>query len=156
MKLIVIVLLASICSFKTSHWGGHKLTIGEAERIMGESCALKEDTVSQTDGGHKSRMKFVAKVSEKNALYYSFESFKDDESAKKLYNTWKESNQVHQGFEILENMGDDGFFQSDNANFYTLITRKGNEILVLKVNKISPKTSIREMKKVTGELLKRI
>ncbi len=46
--------------------------------------------------------------------------------------TWKESNQDQKGFEILQDMGDDGFFQTDNTNFYTLITRKGNEILVAK------------------------
>jgi hypothetical protein len=48
-------------------------------------------------------------------------------------------------------IGTNGF-----SNFYTLITRKGNEILVLKVNRISPKTSADEMKKVTAELLKRV
>jgi len=57
---------------------------------------------------------------------------------------------------MLPQMGDGGFFQTDDTNFYTLVTRKGNEILLLKVNRISPKTSKEEMKKVTAELLKRI
>ncbi len=86
MKIILISLLSLFYSFHAPNWGGHKLTLQQAERIMGESCTLKEDKVSQKEEGHKSMMTYLANASDKNALYYSFESFKDEASAIKLYN----------------------------------------------------------------------
>jgi len=65
MKIILISLLSLIYSFHGANWGGHKLTLQEAERIMGESCTLKEDKVSQKEEGHKNMMTYLANTSDK-------------------------------------------------------------------------------------------
>ena len=141
--------------------GGHKLTIQEAERILGESCQLKESVSSLENGGQKYKSTYVAnstdeKIDKRVALNFMFESYGAEIDAKKTFETFKESNQSYTGFEILANLGDEAFFHTDNKNFYLVIARKGNEMIRLKVNKITAKTSLTELKKIASDVIARV
>jgi hypothetical protein len=157
---IAIVIFFSFTNNKKLTLGGHKLTLQEAERILGERCQLNHDESSATNGNHQYKSVYWANSSNESstkvALYFAFESFGNENDAQKVFEGLKTSNQNHAGFEILQNLGNEAFFHSYSQNFYLIITRKNNEIIRLKVNKITPKTSITELKKVASEVIARV
>jgi hypothetical protein len=161
MKSLILLILFPFLHFsKTENlaFGGHKLTIQEAERILGESCQLKESESIAENGGHKFKSTHLGNFSNEktnHALYFVFESYRDESSAKKTFETFRLSNQSFEGFETIENIGNEAFFHTDRENFGLLIARKGNEIIRLKVNKLNPKTSIIELKKVAADIIGR-
>jgi hypothetical protein len=158
---ILLALLFLIFFDEKNTVGGHKLTIQEAERIFGESCQLKESSNSVENGGHKYKSTYLANSSDEKqnkivALNFMFESYGDEKDAKKTFETFKLSNEKSEGFEMMTNIGDEGFFHTDNKFFYLIIVRKGNELVRFKVNKITPKTSLIELKKVANDLVGRV
>ncbi|GAB3219749.1 hypothetical protein [Spirosoma arcticum] len=164
MKTFICILFVTFLNahnIEKTTLGGHKLTIQEAERILGESCQLKESVSSLENGGHKYKSTYTAnstdeKIYKRVALNFIFESYGAEIDAKKTFETFKESNQSYAGFEILANLGDEAFFHSDNKNFYLVIARKGNEMIRLKVNKITAKTSLTELKKIASDVIARV
>lgn len=158
---ILFVTFLNVYSIEKTTLGGHKLTRQEAERILGEPCQLKEGVSSSENGGHKYKSTYVAnstdvKLNKPVALNFIFESYSAEIDAKKTFETFKESNQSYAGFELLAGLGDEAFFHSDNKNFYLVIARKGNEMIRLKVNKITAKTSLTELKKIAGDVIARV
>jgi hypothetical protein len=164
MKILLLPLFLiffNIKSIEKNTLGGHKLTTQEAERILGESCQLKESSNSLENGGHKYKSTYLANSSDEKlnkiiALNFMFESYGDEKDAQKMFETFKLSNEKLERFEIINNIGDEGFFHTDNKNFYLIIVRKGNELVRFKVNKITTKTSLIELKKVANDLVGRI
>jgi hypothetical protein len=160
MKTLVSILLFNCFNF-LSLFGGHKITVEEATLILGESCYQTETESTNKSFGHQFKSTFTAnssseKKSKTVALYYMFESYKDETSAKNAFAIFRESNEDSKGFELLNNLGDEAFFHTDNENFCLTIARKNNELIRLKVNKLTKKTSTSELKKVAENLLSRI
>lgn len=158
MKSLFLVLLFPLLNFSKTErnvFGGHKLTIQEAEKILGETCELKESGNEAKNGGHKYKSTHIGNSSANHALYFIFESFESELSADKTFDEFKVSNQSFQGFETIENIGNEAFFHTDKENFGLIIARKGNEIIRLKVNKLNNKTSISELKKVAADIIAR-
>lgn len=158
MKNLILLILLPFMHFpKTENaaFGGHKLTIQEAERILGETCELKESGNETKNGGHKYKSTHIGNSSANHALYFIFESYESELSADKTFDDFKESNQSFQGFENIENIGNEAFFHTDKENFGLIIAREGNEIIRLKVNKLNTKTSISELKKVAADIIAR-
>jgi hypothetical protein len=158
MKSLILIILFPFLHFsktETAAFGGHKLTIQEAERILGEECELKESGNEAKEGGHKFKSTHIGNSSSNHALYFIFESYENELDAKKTFETFKVSNQSFQGFETIENIGDEAFFHTDKENFGLIIARNGNEIIRLKVNKLNTKTSISELKKVAADIIAR-
>ncbi len=164
MKSLIYILFVTVLNTNNvgkTGFGGHKLTVQEAERILGEPCQLKEDKNSSENGGHTYKSTYVAKSSDEKsnkivALNFIFESYGNEADAKKTFDAFKVSNQTADGFESMNNLGDDAFVHSDRKNFYLLIARKGNEMMRIKVNKITAKTSVTELKKVANDLIVRV
>jgi hypothetical protein len=156
-SLILLILLPFMHFSKTKDiaFGGHKLTLQEAERILGETCELKESGNESKNGGHKYKSTHIGQSSANHALYFIFESYENELSAKKIFEDFRLSNQSLQGFETIENIGNEAFFHTDKENFGLIIARKGNEIIRLKVNKLNGKTSISELKKVAADIIAR-
>lgn len=158
MKSLLLVLLfpfLNLSKAKNNAFGGHKLTIQEAERILGEECQLKESGNEAKDGGHRYKSTHIGTSGPRYALYFIFESYTDESVAKKTFDEFKTSNQSAQGFEMVSNIGEEAFFHTDNENFGLIIARKDNEMVRLKVNKLSSKTSINELKKVAADIMAR-
>jgi hypothetical protein len=159
MKSFICIALVTFFSL-TNHIGGHKLTLQEAERILGEPCQLNNNESSALNGNHQYKSVYWANSSNeaanKVALYFAFESFGNENDAQKIFEELKTSNQNHTEFEVLKELGNEAFFHSDNKNFYLIIARKHNEIIRLKVNKITPKASVTELKKVANDIISRV
>jgi hypothetical protein len=162
MKILMISLLSLLGSYLYPIApGGHRLTQQEAERILGEACQLKESSTSAQGGGHQFKSTYLAQSSDEQAgkivaLYYGFDSYASEAEAKKLFDTFKTSNQQRLGFETLTHLGDEAFFHTDNQHFGLVIARKGNEIIRIKINLITPKTSFEALKQVAAEVVRRV
>ncbi len=158
---LTLIILICTSSTKTNIVGGHKLTMAEAQLILGEPCHLKKDTVAITPGGHKYEMVFLANSTQKTvsniiALYFTFESYANVTSAAKKFEGYKISNASHHGFEKLDNCGDEAFFMSDKVHFCLIIARKQNEMVIFKVNKLSAKTSVNQLNKIAAAVMARV
>lgn len=164
MKSLICILFVAFLNTHNvgkSGLGGHLLTIQEAERILGEACQLKESASSHENGGHKYKSTYIANSANENsnnrvALYFIIESYRNETDAKKTFETFRVSNQASDGFELVNDLGNEAFFHSDKQNFYLLIARKGNEMIRLKVNKITAKTSLVELKKIATDVIARV
>lgn len=159
MKIILYGII-TIFSLVAPVVGGHKITQQEATRILGESCELTESTSVAKNGGHEYKCKFLAKSSTvdspQKALYFMFDSYTDEAEAIKTYLAFQKSNQHQSGYESLGGVGEDAFFHSDGKNFCLIIARKKNEMIRIKVNKFSEKTSVAELKAVANDIINRI
>lgn len=159
MKIILYGLI-SIFSLIAPAIGGHKITQQEATRILGESCELSESSSAAKNGGHEYKCKFLAKSSTvdspQKALYFMFESYANDAEAIKMFSEFQKSNQHQSGYESLDGVGEEAFFHSDGKNFCLIIARKKNEMIRIKVNKFSEKTSVAELKAVANDIINRI
>lgn len=160
MKNLFVFIIMGFFNF-INPLGGHKITNEEASRILGEPCHETATESTSQAFGHQFKSTFTAKSSSEKqsktvALYYMFESYKDETSAKNAFAIFRESNEDSKGFELLNNLGDEAFFHTDNENFCLTIARKNNELIRLKVNKLTKKTSTSELKKVAENLLSRI
>ena len=158
---LVVALLYPVYPESEKILGGHILFPEEAVRILGEPCRLIASETTAENGGHQYAFTYEANSSDEQsgrivALYYQFESFQDEAAAKAIFNTFSLSNQGHEGFERVSDLGDEAFFQSDSRNFYLLIVRKGNEMVRLKVNKITPRTSLPELRKIARAVIQRV
>ena len=127
MKTLILVLLFPFLNFSKTErnaFGGHKLTLQEAERILGETCELKESGNESKNGGHKYKSTHIGQSSANHALYFIFESYENELSAKKTFEDFRLSNQSLRGFETIENIGNEAFFHTDKENFGLIIARK--------------------------------
>ena len=164
MKSLICILFITFLNthnVEKTALGGHKLTIQEAERILGESCQLKESESSLKNGGHTYKSTYIANSSDEKsnnvvALHFIFESYGSEIDAKKTFDGFKVSNQASDGFELIGDLGNEAFFHTDKKNFYLIIARKGNEMIRLKVNKITAKTSLAELKTIANEVMARV
>ena len=85
-----------------------------------------------------------------------FDSYTDEAEAIKTYSTFQKNNQHQSGYESLDGVGEEAFFHSDGKNFCLIIARKKNEMIRIKVNKFSEKTSVAELKAVANDIINRI
>jgi hypothetical protein len=136
--------------------GGHDLTLAEASGILGEPCIQLEKTSTAENGGHQFRTSFVAESSDKVLLSYMFESYRDADTANDKYDEFYNENASMLGFNKLTDLGDEAFYHSDDKNFSLIIVRKDNEMIRIKVNKITTKYSQKALKKTIVDLLQRI
>ena len=163
MKSLILILL--VITFKTIYIESKpktipELTLEEAELILGESCYLKESTQTSSNGIQKFKSTFLTNSSIGSskviALDYMFESYSDEIDAKKMFESFKLSNETFEGFELMTNLGDEAFFHTDKQNFNLVIARKKNKMMRIKINKITKKTSLAELKKISSEIVTRI
>lgn len=163
MKTFLAVLFFNMFNFVSvdgNFSGNHRLSQQEAVLILGEPCYLKTDYDSLSKGVQKYQSTYFATsgndAAKPTGLYYMFERYEKEGEAKKTFEAFKTGNQALTGFELLSNMGDQAFFHTDGQNFHLIIARKGTKMIRIKVNKITPKTSVAEMKKIAGEMITRV
>jgi hypothetical protein len=122
------------------------LTLTDAENILGEPAQLTDSSViRKTDKVvYEGAFKATARdTSDKTrALYFLIEQYDNSSSSEKRYSFIKKANEDHEGVRVLHDVGDEAYFHSDGENFYFIMARKGGLLLTLKVNKLSPKTSL--------------
>lgn len=82
-------------------------------------------------------------------LYYLFQLYPDIASAQRVYNDIVSDNKDMPGFKSIANIGDEALLHTDNVNFYLVMVRKGSRIIRMKINKITAKTSTKQLMSVT-------
>ncbi len=137
------------------------LNLADAEKILGERTHITDSTVTINDIVTKSMFSFIAdsldkKSGKTGALYFLLDEYKDVQEAHKIYTKFYEENKDHEGVEILHDVGDEAYFHSDGENFYYISIRKGNKLIIMKVNKITSKTSLDEFNIVARNLASKL
>ena len=139
---------------------GNLFTLSDAEKILGEPAHLTDS--SSTIEGNTSiyRCAYTAnskdqKTGKTGVIYFLFEQYVQVSSAQKKYSFIKKANE-NNGIKELHDMGDEAYFHSDGQNFYFIMVRKDENVYNMKVNKITPTTSLDEFnliaKKITAAL----
>ena len=136
---------------------GDLFKLSDAEKILGEPAHLIDSTYKKSGEDVKyidsiSIIKKDAsiyncgymanskddKTGKTGVVYFVFEQYPQVSSAKKVYSFYKNSNENVIGFKELQDMGDEAWFGNSPLFVYV---RKGDKIFVIKVNKMTSKTS---------------
>ena len=134
-------------------------TIEDAEKILGQSVYATERNISEGEGAASYKSAYKANqpdAAEKTGnVYYMLEVYSDADAAHKQYKDMKRSNQDN-GILLLDGLGDEAYFHSDNVNFYFILVRKGERMMRMKVNRITSYTSLDAFhavaKNITGRM----
>ncbi|MEP7110051.1 MAG: hypothetical protein ABI760_18800 [Ferruginibacter sp.] len=147
---------------------GNLFTLPDAEKILGEQAHLI-DSVSKIKGedfkyidsmsivkkdastyncGYMANSK-DKKTGKTGIVYFGFEQYPQVSSAKRVYSFYKNSNKNAIGFLELQDMGDEAWFGSNPLFVYV---RKGDKIFVIKVNKMTSKTSLTEFNLIAKKI----
>lgn len=131
----------------------------QAERILGEKCHLEDSSTTYQNHVLSHHVTYKSdgedpKSKKTGAIYNVIEHYDTVFAANNRYDFIKKANENHEGVETLNNLGDEAYFHSDNENFYYIMIRKGQMILVMKINKITSFTSLEEFNKVAREIEK--
>ena len=145
------------CSQTTNKTGNQPTGVGsinyisqsDAEKILGQAATLTESSVEENGNALKSRYTYTATSKEATTgktghLYFMFEKYNDEASAKKTFAGIISQNQNMPNIKKLS-MGDEALRHTDNENFDMIIVRKGNKIIRLKVNKLTSMTSTKDL-----------
>ncbi|HUS01986.1 MAG TPA: hypothetical protein VMY77_09680 [Chitinophagaceae bacterium] len=146
------------------------LTLTDAEKILGEPGHLS-DSGSTTKGTASKynvkdsvsgikinastfRSTYIANSMDKKTgrtgiIYFVLEQYPDESSAKTVYSFYKRGNQNKPDFKELPDLGDEAWFGTSPLFVYV---RKGDKIVVLKVNKMTGMTSLEEFNRVSKHI----
>lgn len=166
MKKILISLTCLFLAIISCGQSANNLSLSclnktDAEKILGQAVTLTETTTEEKDNAIKYRCTYTATKKEAATgktgnLYYMFEKYNDEASAKLVYAGIVAQNNNMPNFKTLTGIGDEALRHTDNENFDMIIVRKGNKLLRLKVNKLTALTSIKNLQviaeKITAEL----
>jgi len=139
----------------------HLFTKEDAEKILGELTRLDDSATIVNKDAVQYKSSYLAnakdpKTGKTGGVYFLFERYNSASTAHEVYASFKAGNQSHEGFSILQGMGDEAYFHSDGENFHFIIVRKGKNMFRIKVNKITSTTSLDELnrvaKNITAEL----
>lgn len=130
----------------------------DAERILGESVKLVDRSSEKRDGRSKVTLSYTGLSTDtvehgRAHLYYVFEEFADTASARKNYAGLLTQNRLMDGLRELKDVGDDAFLHTDNRNFALIIARKGRIEVRIKVNRLTPRASVDELRKIVRRIV---
>jgi hypothetical protein len=171
MKNIVILLTSSIIlaacyqSSKSNYLendtskikSANLFTLSDAEKILGESAQLTDSSTNSNEGVLTFQLAYKAiaedSISKKTGtVYFLINEYASPEGAKTRYSTIKKANENH-GIKVIDDLGDEAYFHSDNENFYFIMARKGSKVFNMKVNKITSNTSLEQFNIIAGKII---
>lgn len=130
----------------------------DAERILGERVKLVDRSSEQRDGRSKVVLTYTGLSTDtvehgRVNLYYVFEEFADTASARKNYAGLITQNRLIDGLTELKGIGDDAFLHTDSRNFALVISRKGRIVVRIKVNRLTPRASVDQLRNVARRIV---
>lgn len=153
-KLITIILgvLASIQLVLAAGWfdtgdsGPRLLSLREAEQLLGQGAHLSDSSYTAGVAILSWNLVYTAdsadeKTGKTGNVYFMYEEYETIEDAQRTYADIKMGNGKHEGFKVLQGMGDEAYFHGDGENFMFILVRKGAKMFRMKVNKVTGKTS---------------
>jgi hypothetical protein len=135
------------------------VSIADAEKILGEPARLADSSKEIKGPVTKYNYSYSALASDPKTnatgnLYYTLSQYQNAAAAQKAYAAVINSNRDMPGLDKLTDVGDEAFFHTDNQHFCLIMFRKQNLIFVVKVNRITSKTSVKELKMIAANLAK--
>lgn len=132
-------------------------TLNDAEKILGQKAHLIDSsTTDQKDAiryQNSYKGNFVDSISKKTgAVYFLLEHYKQLSAAKERYSYIKKANEKS-GIKVLNDLGDEAYFHTDDENFYFIMVRKDARVFNMKVNKITSLTSLDDFNKVARQIV---
>ena len=145
----LFILIGTSLLIRHSSQQANLFTLPEAERILGEKAQLTDSSSTTKDNVLIYQCSYTAhspdqKTGKTGAVYFMLEQYKENEAAHQAYASIKSSNENHEGVKVLNDLGDEAYFHSDEENFCFILVRKGKKMIRIKVNKITSKTSLSE------------
>lgn len=136
------------------------MSLADAEKILGEKAHATEGTAKTKSDTAFYRSTYMAdtvdaKTGKTGVVYFILEEYARLDAAKKNYSFIKTANENH-GIKMLNNLGDEAYFHTDNENFYFILVRKGKKMFRIKVNKITSHTSLDEFNAFAKKLAERL
>lgn len=109
---------------------------GEFPKYIDSMSMIKKDALTYNSG-------YMSNAQDKETgrigvIYFGFEQYPQVSSAKTVYSFYKSSNVNAEGFKELQGIGDEAWFGSSPLFVYA---RKNDKTFVIKVNKMTSKTS---------------
>src|SRR5688572_8372176 len=101
-------------------------TLLDAQQVLGEAAHLSDSATIAIRDTFRFKCTYTANNKEQQRgktvnVYFMYEHFTDEATAKNLYTLFKTSNQNARGMKALDSVGDEAFFQSDGHNFALII-----------------------------------
>ena len=150
-----------VFSLKNGIKPGTLLSQAEADQVLGEASHVSDSLTSNEQGIATYRSTHTANATEPGTgelgnLYFMIEQYPDAEKASTNYNSIKQGNQGHEGFEVLTGLGDEAYFHTDYINFYFILVRKGDVMFRMKVNKVTGSSSVEKFKEVAVGMAEKV
>jgi hypothetical protein len=132
-------------------------TVADAEKILGEPANLTENKTTVKKDTIENRITYTAKANDQKSgktgvIYYIIEKYSSVSSAHNSYEFIRKMNENHEGVKILSNVADEAYFHSDGENFYFILSRKGDKMFRIKVNKITSNTSLDAFNQISKKI----
>jgi hypothetical protein len=163
MPAPVKIIVLSLClSIKVCFGYGQNhclLSQSDAEKILGLSAHLSADSSEIDNHIIKHRCTYTAndKHPSRNKgsnLYYLLEEYSNTSDAEKSFKYILLHNEGMPGIHGLSGVdADEAFIQTDTVNFQLIMARKSDKIIRLKVNKLTPFSSLVEMMRATKNIM---
>jgi hypothetical protein len=128
------------------------LTYDNAFKLIGKSTGA-DSGMEDTAEGRKWGCTFTASdIGDKpRKLYFTMIKSSSDDGAKQAFDSIRQSNKSHAGFEEWPGVGDEAVVHSDPPNFHFVMVRKGVKAIRVKVNPAAG-VSLDELKNVVVSL----
>jgi hypothetical protein len=145
-------------TFLNSYGQNHCLvSIKDAEKILGQSAQISADSSETTNHTIKSRCTFTTSLQQphrdrESNLYYLLEEYPNATAAETAFKFIVSENQGMPGLQTLHGLGDEAIIQTDNFNYQLIMVRKSDKIIRMKVNKITPTTSLGELTRIAKNI----
>ena len=124
------------------------ITVSDAQSVLEKPVHLKDSTYKYSGGVLRYSFDYVVSHVDsisKGKMFFSFEQYKNPETAKSIYQSIKSENQKNNSVTALKDIGDDAFLQKDNLNQPFIFIIKGNEIFKLRVYYLTSQTSLEQL-----------
>jgi hypothetical protein len=148
MKAIACLLLLINCFYGDVP----KISVTDAEKVLGQTVRLTDSSSEEKSGVSKQRYTYMGITDTVSHLYYLSAKYPAITAAQNAYATIVAGNIGMPGLEKISGLGDEAFFYTDKQHFYLIIFRKKNQLITLKVNKLTSKTSAPELRKLAAKL----
>jgi hypothetical protein len=131
-------------------------SLADAEKILGEQAHLTDSSTLVAKDTFTYKCSYTSnakdeKTNKTGVIYFMMEEYAEVASAQKSYTSIKKANENH-GIKVLNDMGDEAYFHTDNENFYFILSRKGSKMLRMKVNKVTGKSSLSSFNSVARKI----
>ena len=135
-------------------------TRADAEKILGQNSLLQDSLYEMKEDTIRYKCSYiadsiVAKTGKTGTVYFMFEKYTKVVEACEKYTSTYEANKEHDGVKVIKDVGDEAYSQVTKT-FYFIMVRARNKIIVMKVNKLTSKTSQDEFIRTAREISKKL